>query len=86
MHAKYQPVNLVSYEYDPDNRLRHTTYWAEGKVPSREWPRSKHSVLPPDQLPEALPYDHRMRADTFYMGFDVCGSHRVGGKGGWHAH
>ena len=73
MHAKWQPVNAVSYEYDPDNRLRHSTYWAEGRVASREWPRSKFSQLPPDQLPEALPYDHTLKADTFYMGFDVRG-------------
>ena len=73
MHAKWQPVNIVSFEYDPDNRLRHTTYWAEGKVPSKEWPRSKFSLLPPDQTPESLPYDYKLKADTFYMGFDVRG-------------
>jgi len=71
IHAKWQPVNLVSFEYDPDNRLRHTTYWSEGKIPSKEWPRSRFSQLAPDQLPEQLPYDYRLKADTFYMGFDV---------------
>jgi len=71
IHSKWQPVNLVSFEYDPDNRLRHTTYWSEGKTPSKEWPRSRFSQLAPDQLPEHLPYDYRLKADTFYMGFDV---------------
>lgn len=35
-HAKWQPV-LVGFEYDPDNLLRHSTYWAEGDRPAEEW-------------------------------------------------
>ncbi|EJW02781.1 hypothetical protein EDEG_02821 [Edhazardia aedis USNM 41457] len=39
-NSKWQVVNNVGFEYDPDNKLRHTKYWIEENV-EKEWPGVK---------------------------------------------
>ncbi|KAG9103761.1 45 kDa subunit of RNA polymerase II [Ceratobasidium sp. 370] len=66
-HAKWSPCTAIGFEYDPHNRLRHTTYWYE--VDSRaEWPLSENAreEEPPR---DDEPFDYLAKPERFY--FDV---------------
>lgn len=41
-HAKWAPTAAIGFEYDPHNKLRHTTLWHEGPDAKEEWPESKN--------------------------------------------
>lgn len=73
-HAKWSPCAAVSFEYDPDNKLRHTTYWAEGDNPSQEWPRSKNADKSDMNLPPNAPIDFRNIPDKVFMTVESDGS------------
>ena len=70
-HAKWSPTAAVAFEYDPDNALKHTTYWVEEDV-SAEWPRSPNSEgtqpLPPGQ------FDPTADPTKFYFDVETSGS------------
>ncbi|KAG0164620.1 45 kDa subunit of RNA polymerase II [Apophysomyces sp. BC1034] len=70
-HAKWSPVSGVAFEYDPYNKLRHTSYWYEEA--EDEWPLSKNAQHEPP--PDAnAPFDYNAKPDRFYFESETVGS------------
>ncbi|KJE89911.1 polymerase II polypeptide C [Capsaspora owczarzaki ATCC 30864] len=65
-HAKWNPTCGVSMEYDPDNKLRHTTYYDP-----QNWPQSHLSELPAGQC--EAPFDINAKADKFWLNVEASG-------------
>ena len=72
-HAKWSPVSAVSFEYDPDNRLRHTTYWVEEDI-DKEWPKSLYTECQDTGYPIHERWDPKAKPDTFYFEVETTGS------------
>ena len=71
-HAKWSPCCGVSFEYDPYNKLRHTTYWVEDDV-KREWPISDNKndeIEPADDEP----FDYNAKPERFYITVEGTGA------------
>ncbi|KAJ3186799.1 45 kDa subunit of RNA polymerase II [Irineochytrium annulatum] len=78
-HAKWSPCSAVSFEYDPHNRLRHTTYWLEDSrhEVSDEWPVGPNGDLEPDDeiLHQAGKggFDYSAKPEKFYFTVEGTG-------------
>ena len=71
-HAKWSPCSAVSFEYDPHNRLRHTTYWYEIDI-KKEWPLSTNAAE--EEAPrEDEPFDCHAKPQKFYFEVETDGS------------
>jgi len=71
-HAKWSPCAAVAFEYDPHNKLRHTTHWYETDEKA-EWPLShnaKEELAPGDDDP----FDYTAQPERFYMDAEAVGS------------
>lgn len=71
-HAKFSPCSAVSFEYDPFNKLRHTTYWYETDIKA-EWPLSENAKEeePPR---DDEPFDFNAKPNKFYFEVETDGS------------
>lgn len=71
-HAKWSPCSAVAFEYDPHNKLRHTTYWYEDDE-RVEWPLSENAKEeePPR---DDEPFDFNARPRKFYIDVETDGS------------
>jgi DNA-directed RNA polymerase II subunit RPB3 len=70
-HAKWSPCSAIGFEYDPHNKLRHTTFWFEVDIHS-EWPLSenaRHEEPPRDDEP----FDYLAKPEKFYMDVETDG-------------
>ncbi|KAJ3093959.1 45 kDa subunit of RNA polymerase II [Phlyctochytrium planicorne] len=70
-HAKWNPCSAVSFEYDPHNRLRHTTYWVEQDV-KQEWPIGPNGAKEPEPRSDE-PYDYLAKPNRFYFTVEGTG-------------
>ncbi|KAG1732220.1 DNA-directed RNA polymerase II, subunit 3 [Suillus paluster] len=71
-HAKWSPCSAVAFEYDPYNKLRHTTYWHEAD-PRIEWPvgeNAKEEEAPRDDEV----FDFNAKPRKFYFEVETDGS------------
>jgi len=71
-HAKWSPCSAVAFEYDPHNKLRHTSYWFETDERA-EWPLSENAKEeePPR---DDQPFDYNARPNNFYLDVETDGS------------
>ena len=71
-HAKWSPCSAVAFEYDPHNKLRHTTHWFETDV-RKEWPLSENAKEE-DPPRDDEPFDFEAKPSKFYMEVEGDGS------------
>ncbi|KAJ3775030.1 insert subdomain of RNA polymerase alpha subunit [Lentinula raphanica] len=71
-HAKWSPCSAVAFEYDPHNKLRHTSYWYETDEKA-EWPLGQNAreEEPPR---EDEPFDFNAKPNKFYFDVETDGS------------
>lgn len=72
VHAKWSPCANIAFEYDPYNKLAHTTYWYEND-PKAEW----NIQQPWDGEPEPAPgekFDYNAKPNKFYFTVEGTGA------------
>ncbi|KAF7315646.1 Mechanosensitive ion channel protein [Mycena indigotica] len=71
-HAKWSPCSAVSFEYDPYNKLRHTSYWFETDARD-EWPLSDNAKEEEPPREDEV-FDFNAQPRKFYFEVETDGS------------
>lgn len=71
-HAKWSPCSAVSFEYDPHNKMRHTSYWYETDMRA-EWPLSDNAREEEPARDDEL-FDFNAKPNKFYVEVETIGS------------
>ncbi|KZW04130.1 insert subdomain of RNA polymerase alpha subunit [Exidia glandulosa HHB12029] len=71
-HAKWSPCSAVAFEYDPHNKLRHTSYWFETDEKG-EWPATHNAHLEDPPADDAA-FDFLAKPEKFYIEVETVGS------------
>lgn len=71
-HAKWSPCSAVSFEYDPYNKLRHTSHWFETDERA-EWPLSENAREEDPPRDDEL-FDFIAKPRKFYFEVETDGS------------
>ncbi|PPQ67312.1 hypothetical protein CVT25_005896 [Psilocybe cyanescens] len=71
-HAKFSPCSAVSFEYDPYNKLRHTTYWYETDIKG-EWPLGENAKEEEPPRDDEV-FDFNAKPNKFYFEVETDGS------------
>ena len=71
-HAKWSPVAAVAFEYDPHNKLRHTTYWTETDARA-EWPVGENGEDEPEPATDDV-FDPKAKPSKFYFKVEGTGA------------
>ncbi|KAI5450492.1 RNA polymerase II subunit 3 [Naganishia albida] len=73
-HAKWSPLAAVAYEYDPHNKLRHSSYWFEVDEKG-EWPPMKSANFEQEDVPgSTAKYDVLAKPHTYYLEAEGTGA------------
>ncbi|KAF8658261.1 hypothetical protein AX16_002037 [Volvariella volvacea WC 439] len=71
-HAKWSPCSAVAFEYDPYNKLRHTSYWFETDAKT-EWPVGKNAEEEEAPRDDEF-FDYTAKPNKFYFDVETDGS------------
>lgn len=72
-HAKWAPTAAIGFEYDPNNKLRHTDYWYEVDAKA-EWPvDARNAAWDPDDAATDAPFDPDAQPNAFFFDLEATG-------------
>lgn len=71
-HAKWAPTAAIGFEYDPWNKLRHTTLWYETDAKA-EWPRPAKNGTWEEEPQEGDKFDYDAEPNKFYIELEGTG-------------